>query len=145
MHLSPTQTALFNELRLTIVSLILNNNRIAEKLGVNTTDLQVLQLIEVRNKITPSQLASELGFTTGGMTVILDRLEKNKFIDRLPNPDDRRSLLIVPGSPEKRQKIADAYADTAQRTLSAISTYTDSELAAITRFLKDMREEDVAE
>lgn len=45
-------------------------------------------------RLVPSQLSEATLTTTGGMTSRLDRLERSGLIQRVPNPDDRRSLLI---------------------------------------------------
>ena len=43
----------------------------------------------------PTQLCRVLGRTTGGMTLTLDRLESNGFLRRLPDPDDRRRVIVA--------------------------------------------------
>jgi len=45
--------------------------------------------------MTPGKLAELTGLTTGGITVVLDRLEKAKYIRQERNPNDRRSISIV--------------------------------------------------
>jgi DNA-binding MarR family transcriptional regulator len=42
------------------------------------------------------QLAAAVGTDTAGMTKLLDRLEGKGLIERRPNPDDRRSVVIEP-------------------------------------------------
>ena len=44
--------------------------------------------------LTPTELFSSLMVTSGTMTTRLKNLENQGFIDRLPNPDDARSLLV---------------------------------------------------
>lgn len=51
---------------------------------------------------SPSHLAKSCGLTSGAMTNRLDRLEAEEFIRRLPDPDDRRGV-IVELTPEGRQ------------------------------------------
>ena len=43
---------------------------------------------------SPSQLAKSCGLTSGAMTNRLDRLEDEAFIRRLPDPDDRRGVIV---------------------------------------------------
>lgn len=45
-------------------------------------------------RLSPSRLSRELLVTTGTMTNRLDRLEARGLIRRLPNPDDRRGLVV---------------------------------------------------
>ena len=43
---------------------------------------------------SPGRLASHTELSSGAMTNRLDRLEKAGFIRRLPDPDDRRGVLV---------------------------------------------------
>lgn len=45
---------------------------------------------------TPGQLATELHLSSGAMTNRLDRMERAGLIRRLPDPSDRRGVLIEP-------------------------------------------------
>lgn len=45
-------------------------------------------------ELTPTQLFEVLMISSGGMTNRLDRLEEAGLIQRTPNPDDRRGLLV---------------------------------------------------
>ena len=45
-------------------------------------------------QLTPTFLSREVQCTTGGMTGLLDSLEKRGFVRRIPSPEDRRSLLV---------------------------------------------------
>ena len=44
--------------------------------------------------LTPTELFSALMVTSGTMTTRLKNLENQGLIDRLPNPDDARSMLV---------------------------------------------------
>jgi len=43
---------------------------------------------------SPGQLAKSFGLTTGAMTNRLDKLEAAELIRRLPDPDDRRGVIV---------------------------------------------------
>lgn len=45
-------------------------------------------------ELTPTALARARMMTSGGLTPALDRLEKRGWIERVPNPDDRRGSLV---------------------------------------------------
>jgi DNA-binding MarR family transcriptional regulator len=45
-------------------------------------------------RLTPTRLAEEALISTAGMTNRLDRLEEAGLIVRLPDPDDRRGVLV---------------------------------------------------
>src|ERR1700691_4076804 len=82
---------------------ILFNQKVADDLGLNATDLQCLNLLELQDASTPGDLARCCGLTTGGVTVVLDRLEKAGYIRRAANPRDRRSVLIRPAPARLRE------------------------------------------
>jgi len=45
-------------------------------------------------RLTPTRLALEAMISTAGMTNRLDRLEEAGLVRRLPDPDDRRGILV---------------------------------------------------
>src|SRR6266508_1452792 len=77
------------------ISTVLFRHAVGEILGVNVTDMACLALIFVKGLATPSELARYTGLTSGATTAMLDRLEKAHLIERRPNPQDRRGMLIV--------------------------------------------------
>jgi DNA-binding MarR family transcriptional regulator len=60
-----------------------------------TAQQAALLLHANRQRSSPSQLMTVLGTDTAGMTKLLDRLEAKDLIERHPNPDDRRSIVIA--------------------------------------------------
>jgi DNA-binding MarR family transcriptional regulator len=70
------------------------DNRAAEALGVNLTDLHALNIIENRGGVTAGALAAEAGLTTGAVTGVLDRLERAGYARRVRDPTDRRRVKI---------------------------------------------------
>ncbi len=45
--------------------------------------------------LRPGEIAARILVTSGTLTPMLDRLESAKFVRREPNPDDRRSVIVV--------------------------------------------------
>jgi DNA-binding MarR family transcriptional regulator len=70
------------------------DNRAAEALGVNLTDLHCLNIVENRRGVTAGALAAEAGLTTGAVTGVVDRLERAGYARRVPDPADRRRVKI---------------------------------------------------
>lgn len=117
-----------------IAGAILNNQRIADRLGIHYTDQQVLNLVDLLNDARPGDLARLTGLTTGGITMSLDRLEKAGYVRRERNPDDRRSVIIRM-APERRRKILEQH-QTANRIMGKIfADYGEKELELILDFL----------
>jgi len=114
-----------------IARVILSNQKIAEQIGINTIDLQCLNMIDLLGgEAKPGEIAKMTGLTTGGVTVMLDRLEKKGYIERKPNPKDRRSTLIHL-SPKKMSKLHAVYESQAHSMEKILSNYTDEELSII--------------
>lgn len=71
---------------------------VADVLGINRTDLRCLDLLLERGQATPGFLAAALGLTTGSVTAMLDRLERLGYLERRPDPADRRRVEVHPSS-----------------------------------------------
>jgi MarR family transcriptional regulator, organic hydroperoxide resistance regulator len=127
--------SLLHEIRRFIASAVLFNQQLADKLGVNATDYQVLNLLDLRGDATPGKLAQLTGLTTGGITVALDRLEKAGFIKRERNPNDRRSLIIH-AVPAKMRQIFPFYKPVIEVMDQVISVYDDRQLGTLVGFFQ---------
>ena len=69
---------------------------LADHLGMNVTDLRCLELVLDSPGITAGGLADRSQLTTGAVTGVVDRLERLGFVERRPDPSDRRSVTIHP-------------------------------------------------
>jgi DNA-binding MarR family transcriptional regulator len=67
---------------------------VADRLGINTTDLLCLDLIEQNGRLTAGRLAELAGLTTGAVTGVIDRLERVGYARRLRDESDRRRVLV---------------------------------------------------
>jgi DNA-binding MarR family transcriptional regulator len=72
-------------------------------LGINGTDGRCLDVIDRRGSIGAGQLAAEAGLTTGAVTAVLDRLEGKGLVRRLPDPNDRRRILVELTAKQREQ------------------------------------------
>jgi DNA-binding MarR family transcriptional regulator len=123
------------EVRRFLASGILFNEKVAAELGLNGTDLQLLNLLELQGSATPGDLARWSSLTTGGVTVAVDRLEKAGFVKREPNPKDRRSNIIRP-VPKRLLDLYLIYKSKGELVVNALSGFNDRELQTIMNFLK---------
>jgi DNA-binding MarR family transcriptional regulator len=127
--------AMIQEVRRFLAAGILFNEKVAAELGLNGTDLQFLNLLELQGSATPGDLARWSGLTTGGVTVAVDRLEKAGYVKRQPNPKDRRSTIIRP-VPARLLELYLIYKSKGELVVSVLSEFSDRELEVIRRFLK---------
>jgi DNA-binding MarR family transcriptional regulator len=64
-------------------------------LGLSSTGRQALAVIEgARAPLSPTVISQRLLVTTASVTSLLDTLERRGLVVRLPDPDDRRKLLV---------------------------------------------------
>lgn len=68
---------------------------VALQFGLNRTDLRCLGILYRHGRLTAGELAEESGLTPGAITTVLDRLERGGFANRVPDPEDRRRVLVV--------------------------------------------------
>jgi DNA-binding MarR family transcriptional regulator len=129
--------------RLTRVGLLVDafQHRCLDQFGLLFIDysvLRVLELIGPPYRMSPTELAEILLRSSGGMTQILDRLERSGLVARAPDPDDRRKV-VVELTPEGLETADDAnatYASERERLLEDLSPDDIHELdAAVTRLL----------
>lgn len=125
--------SLAKQVRRYIASAILFNDQVAASIGLNSTDLQFLNLLEMGLASTPGDLARLSGLTTGGVTVVLDRLAKAGYVKRQPNPEDRRSILVRTVDARMR-KFGPLYRSKAERLSAVLSRYDERELQLILDF-----------
>lgn len=109
---------------------------LANKLGLNLTDHKVLDVLTRYEGMTAGELAKVTGLTTGAITGVIDRLERERFVRRTSDPGDRRKVLVkvLPGSQER---LLPVFAPIAKRTQDFLKKYTEAELATIVDFIEN--------
>jgi len=104
----------------------------ANALGINRTDANALDVIDRRGRITAGDLARELRLSTGAVTTVIDRLERAGFARRVPDPGDRRRVLleVTPVVEENARRIY----GTVDEAGPLYDDYTDADLELLLRF-----------
>ncbi len=68
---------------------------VATSLGINEAMTNTLAVIEGADEpLTPGEISDRTLISSATMTSTLDRLERKGWLRRLPNPNDRRSVLV---------------------------------------------------
>lgn len=73
-----------------------HDQRAAELLGLNRTDMRCLELLFAPAPLSPGELAAAAGMTTGGVTTAIDRLERAGYVTRERDTTDRRRVTVRP-------------------------------------------------
>jgi MarR family transcriptional regulator, organic hydroperoxide resistance regulator len=128
---------LVGQIRSFIAGAILFNQKVADHVGLHLTDMQCVNLLDLLGPVTPGRLAECTGLSTGGVTVMLDRLEKAGVVKRERNPNDRRSVLVRV-NPKKLRKINAFYKGINKRLESFFSETPEAELRQVADFLSRM-------
>jgi DNA-binding MarR family transcriptional regulator len=111
----------------------------ADRYGLNRTDMRALDILGRAGPLAPTALARLLGFTTGGVTTVLDRLEKAGYIRRRPDPGDRRRQ-VVQTTEATAARDEEVFGDLIRATRGLVANYTDDELLVILGFLDRVRQ-----
>lgn len=126
-------SSLRRAVRLFIAGASFLSQRTADALGLHPTDMQFVNLLDLLGPMTPGALAQWSGLSSGGVTVVLDRLESAGYVRREPNPEDRRSVLIH--LQPAQQKQVDAHYKSVQAQFAAVTEgFSEAELEVILRF-----------
>ncbi len=107
---------------------------LADRLGLNATDLRCLELVMIEPDLTPGRLAEATGLTSGAVTGVLDRLEKAGFARREADRIDRRRI-VVRLLPARAGELAAQLAPLDRLTGDLLSRYGPDERAAIQGYL----------
>ena len=66
----------------------------AKRMGLEASELAALEHLQAAGAINQKRLGERLSRSPGAVTAMIDRLEKRGYVERIPNPEDRRSVLV---------------------------------------------------
>ena len=112
------------------VNLTMFRNAMSVWQGINPIDMDCLRFLFLKGTSKPSEVSRYTGLTSGATTALLDRLEKAGFIERRPNPNDRRGTLIVPAE-GAAEKVAAWFESSRNAQNELIASYSEGELELI--------------
>lgn len=106
----------------------------AKVMKLHPTDFACVgYLDEAGGPVSAKQIVSYLRLTSGSGTALLDRLEKLGMIRRIPNPEDRRGVLVELNR-EAASETLRHHRQNRDKFREAVAGFTDSELAVVVRF-----------
>lgn len=108
---------------------------VADRFGLNRTDMRCVDILRRLGPMQPKDLAEEMGYTTGGITTVIDRLEESGYAFRRQDAYDRRKVLVEPTTLAGKQGSA-IYGQLVRAFEAQIATTPDSDLAVIRDFLR---------
>jgi DNA-binding MarR family transcriptional regulator len=115
---------------------VLFHSAVAERLGVNATDIKCYTILTQTGPMTAGELAERTGLTTGAITGVIDRLEKADLARRVPDPGDRRRVVVeLLSDPERQREINQLYQPMGQAIIELAASYSEQELATVSGFI----------
>lgn len=108
---------------------LIHQHIIAEDMGLSVTDAECIDFLQEMGPSTAGDLARATRLTTGAITSVIDRLEKAGYVQRSPDPKDRRKV-IVSFLPQKHtdSKAKARYGALAGAVQQLFMNYTDQQL-----------------
>ncbi|MEK4236271.1 MarR family transcriptional regulator [Paenibacillus sp. FSL R5-0744] len=113
---------------------VVYQQNVAASLGLYNNDFLSVDILREKGPITAGELSKLTGLATGSVTALIDRLEKNGYVRRQNDPNDRRKVIIVPLY-ENKEDVIDTYMPLHTAMVKLAASYTDEELALISQFL----------
>jgi DNA-binding MarR family transcriptional regulator len=113
---------------------VLLSDTVAGLVGLNSTDLECLDLLYLSGPATAGRLAAHTGLTTGATTAVIDRLERAGYVRRTRDSHDRR-LVVVEALPAGIRRIEPLYRRLARAMDQLHEDYEDRQLAVVADYL----------
>ncbi|MGG0814870.1 MarR family transcriptional regulator [Paenibacillus alvei] len=112
--------------------------------SITTQQAVLLDIVYAANKITVGEIAIEMNISSSAVSQLIAKMEKNQFIHRAINPDNRREVFITLGIKgeeyfEKQEYVERSVAD---RLFSKLTVAERNELERITNKLKQIAAEE---
>ncbi len=64
--------------------------------GIAGSELDALEHLEADGPLTQRELGDRLMLSSGGVTMLVDRLERAGWVQRRSHPSDRRAVIVEP-------------------------------------------------
>jgi len=112
----------------------------ADKIGINATDLNCLNILSFSGHMTAGELARATGLTTASITGVVDRLEEAGFVTRERDPHDRRRVVVQINLERAMKDVAKIFAPMLGSWREMAARYSDDELRLIVDFYARMEQ-----
>jgi DNA-binding MarR family transcriptional regulator len=122
---------------------LLYSQAVAIRLGINSIDLECLDIIAARGSMTAAELAAATGLTQGTIAGVVERLEREGFVARERDASDRRRILLRT-LPAVEERVTPLFAPMQRAAEEALTAYGEDDLALLLDFFARSREAAVA-
>src|ERR1700722_19464525 len=112
----------------------------ADRIGINATDLNCLNLVALTGHMTAGDLARQTGLSTASITGVLDRLEEGGFVRRVRDPHDRRRVIVELGGGPGLREVGATFGPVVKAWRATAADYSDDELRLLLEFQGKLEE-----
>jgi DNA-binding MarR family transcriptional regulator len=119
--------------------MVLMTQAAADRVGINATDLNCLNILSFSGQLTAGELAKATGLTTASITGVVDRLEQAGFVHRERDGQDRRRVVIHLNTERALGTVAPVFGPMLGAMQRLADQYTDDELRLIVEFYAQLR------
>ncbi|MFE3542595.1 MarR family winged helix-turn-helix transcriptional regulator [Nocardia sp. NPDC059177] len=110
-------------------SVVLHAQAGAKAVDLGATDLYALNILELSGAMTPGELGTRAGLTTGPTTRLVDRLERAGYVRRAADPGDRRKVIVEPV--DQPADLDAVLAPARRRIADIVASYTPEQRALL--------------
>jgi DNA-binding MarR family transcriptional regulator len=112
----------------------------ADRVGLNATDLNCLNILSFSGQLTAGELARATGLTTASITGVVDRLEQAGFVRRERDTKDRRRVVVHLVLERALREVAPLFLPMVREWQQMAAGYSDDELRLIVEFYRRMEQ-----
>jgi DNA-binding MarR family transcriptional regulator len=112
----------------------------ADRIGINSTDLNCLNILSFKGHMTAGELATATGLTTASITGVIDRLEDAGYVTRQRDPHDRRRVVVTLVLDRALHEVASVFLPVIRDWREMAARYSDDELRLIVDYYARMEQ-----
>jgi DNA-binding MarR family transcriptional regulator len=112
----------------------------ADRIGINATDMNCLNILSFSGTMTAGDMARATGLTTASITGVVDRLEEAGYVRRERDTKDRRRVVVHLVLDRALRDVAPLFVPLLHDWQEIASRYTDDELRLIVGFYGQMEQ-----
>jgi DNA-binding MarR family transcriptional regulator len=112
----------------------------ADRVGINATDLNCLNILSFSGHMTAGELARATGLTTASITGVIDRLAEAGYVRRERDAHDRRRVVVHLNLDRAIRDVAPVFLAMIREMQQLASGYSDDELRLIMEFYGRMEQ-----
>ena len=112
----------------------------ADRIGINATDLNCLNILSFKGHMTAGELATATGLTTASITGVIDRLEEAGYVTRQRDPHDRRRVVVTLVLDRALHEVASVFLPVIRDWREMAARYSDDELRLIVDYYARMEQ-----